>query len=136
VKLTKQECENRNTHVIELEDAADRLRTSVEEFNSEVERAWEQVTTALEIYNEALSNAREFAEHIANNIESFYDEKSLKWQESDRGSAVRSMQEEWAALDTEEVTLDAPVVVYEPDCICPVDHATNLEALPIEPEAS
>lgn len=136
MKLTKQECKNRDTHVAALQEAAEILQSSVVEFNSEVERAWEQVTSALETYNEALSNAREFAEDIANNIESFYDEKSEKWQESDRGSAVRSMQEEWAALDTEEVTLDAPVAVNEPDCICHGDHATNLEALPIEPEAS
>jgi hypothetical protein len=131
MKLTKQERGEQTAHVSALQEAAAKLTRAVEDYNAAAATAWEKlIVPALEAYNNTLDEARAFAENIASNVESFYDEKSEKWQEGDRGSAVQDMQDEWISFDASEVEIDAPDELDEPD----LGHAADLEGLPVEPQ--
>ena len=44
----------------------------------------------MQAFNDALAAAREFTEEIHSEMETFYNEKSDKWQEGDAGSAYQS----------------------------------------------
>ena len=63
---------------------------------------------------------------IVSEMETYYDERSEKWQEGDAGSAYADWKGEWEGLDCATVDL-----VDEPDCSLPDD----LEQLPQEADS-
>jgi hypothetical protein len=85
---------------------------------------------ALEKYNEAVEEAKNFVNEIATNAENAWDENSEKWQESDRGGAAKEWFEEYQNVEMDDLEIDLPseLEVDEPE------HAANLENLPTEAE--
>ena len=71
-----------------LREAKDKLVIAIDEYNAATTDPRAAVESALKEYNEALAEAKGFAEDIANEAESEFDNKSEKWQEGDRGQAV------------------------------------------------
>src|SRR5262245_48455400 len=129
-KLSKAEIDRRQELVDQLTELRGKLEDAVSEFNSKVEELKAPVTSALEAYNEALGEARSFAEDIASEGDSARDQKSDKWQESERGEASRGWVEEW-----QNVSLDDIEIEFADDL--PFDapsHAEDLDGLPVELE--
>lgn len=105
-------------HAIELElDTADTVvLNSIEAANATIDK-----------YNAKLREVETWRDEITADMENYYDEKSEKWQEGDAGSEYSEWKDEWNGFDTSE--LDK----IEELNIVAVDHANQLEALPITP---
>lgn len=98
-----------------------------------IEDAYAAINAALAPYNEIVEEARGFVEDIASEREGEWDDKSERWQESDRGEAARDWFEQWqsaAECDIETID-DLEPVLPEFD---PVDVSELLENLPTEME--
>lgn len=54
-------------------------------------------------YSEALQEGYNFAQDIAEQIQSYVDEKSEKWQEDEVGSAIQSWGSEWGDINFPEI---------------------------------
>ena len=109
----------------------ERLRKAQSEMAAEVDKANEAVgavNAAIDSYNEALSDVETFRDEITGDMESYADERSDKWRDSDAGSNYDSWKSEWDNLDTSEVAHAEEI--EEPD----LSHADDLEALPSEVE--
>ena len=100
----------------EYNDAANTLRAPIEALLAE--------------YNEIIEEARGFAEDIATTAEGEFDDKSEKWQEGEKGQAVSEWKDAWASIELEAVEIEWPEDLAEPE----LEHADNLETLPVEPE--
>jgi hypothetical protein len=95
IKLTKDENEQRDELVAELEIAGGALHTAMEEVAEMVKEANEIAAAAIAAYNEALADAREFVETTASRLRDELDGRSEKWLESDKGQAAIEFVEQW-----------------------------------------
>lgn len=131
-KLSKPHETERSEHVANLREAQTSLEAAVEAFNSGLEELAQPVADAVERYNEALANAREFCEGVASEMESYYDERSEKWQDGDAGSNYSAWKDAWDdAANADDIAVDMP----EPIEMLDVDHAETLDDLQPEPDA-
>jgi hypothetical protein len=83
----------------------------------------------IEAYNQALEEAREFAEQFANQMREAYDDMSERWQEGDTGQSVSSWIDEWEGLELDELDDISVDPIEELD----VSHAEELEGTPDQP---
>lgn len=127
--LTKQQSSEKAAHVAALSAAAENLEKAVAEFNAVVEAAQEPVTAAVEEYNAALQEAANFVEAMASEIEAEIADKSERWQESEKGQAFDTWQQEWEAVVFDDIQIDFPDQLEGPD----LSAANALEDLPEEP---
>jgi len=65
---------------------------------------------AVDNYNEILTQLAEFRDSLLERLQGEFDEKSEKWQESDKGSAVGAMIDEWENLNLEEIDQDVLIL--------------------------
>ena len=84
-KLTKAQCTERDGFAKKLSDASDKVVDAVAE------------------YNATLEAAREFCVDIAQLGQDEWDDKSEKWQESDRGTDCGGWIDQWRDVDLEAV---------------------------------
>ena len=128
-KLTKAEDQRRMDYVTSLNELKSKLEDAIGEFNAKREELKAPVEAAFNAYKEALAEAKGFAEDIASAAEGQIDDKSERWQESERGEAARSWQQEWEGAELDEPDdIDFGDDLDTPD----LDHADTLENLPIE----
>lgn len=59
-------------------------------------------------YNKLVQQANEFVEETRSSMQSYYDDRSEKWQESDRGSCFQVWLDEWDSTELEEIELTMP----------------------------
>jgi DNA repair exonuclease SbcCD ATPase subunit len=78
-----------------LSSSHERLSAAVESFNAALEAARAELAPLVEDWNEKLSEAREFASDIKGNAEGELEEKSERWQESDKGRQAAEWIEAW-----------------------------------------
>jgi hypothetical protein len=95
-----------------------RLKTIIESMRS----AYEELTTAKDMYNDTLVQFGSLRDEVVNNWQEEFEEKSENWQESEKGSAVQSMIDSWLGVDVEQLA-DVPD-----------DISRELEDLPVEPD--
>ena len=135
LKLTKDEIKQKDDHVSELEKQMANMENAVNVFNAAMETARVDLRDAVSKYNEALTAARGFAEDIASRLENEIDDKSEKWQESDKGQAAASFKDDWEGVELQD-DLDADEIA--PGDIdfseLTFDDAENLGNLNSEPE--
>lgn len=84
----------------------------IDALRAKVEVAKEEVQNAAENFNEALLELREAVTEIAEDWQSEFDDKSEKWQESDRGEEVQSFISSWTEYAD---GLDADVEIEFPE---------------------
>ena len=128
-KLTKAQIAERDQFVERLQKLAGDVETAVTAANETVREALDGVNVHVRAYNEALDEARTFAEGVAEEFRSDYDDKSETWQEGERGQAANDFICEW-----ENVNLDEADEADLPDVeVANVsDAADALEQLPEE----
>ena len=112
-----------------LRTAAEQVTAAVGAFNKAVEDAQQSVTEALAAYNAVLENTCGFAEQIVADMQESYDGRSEKWQESERGQAYKDWLDEWCGLCLDEIEIDFPDDLDEPD----LSAAETLDDLPEKP---
>jgi|SRR5215467_830978 len=121
-KLTKAQLTEKQDHETKLEETLDALTAAVTEYNDALEALWEEkIGPALEAYNEAVDAANQWRGDIASDMQNYYDERSEKWQEGDKGSAYSDWKDEWSE-EFDQVELDKPDAV---ECD-PTDYAVVL----------
>lgn len=89
------------------------------ELHEELAAAESALESAIEAYNAVLAEAREHCQEIAETAQSEWDEKSERWQESDKGVEAQAWITEWADADLEEVeepTTHAGLFCDLPEC--------------------
>jgi len=157
--LNKKEIEDRDRMLDELREARDAvkvaaedadaeiqksfevLRAAVDAHNEAVEAAFAPVKEAVDAYNETLDAIRSFYADQESDAQSTFDERSEKWQESDKGQAFQAWIESLGAasvLDDLEVPTFDPIEIDDPPEIeVPEDvdeHVETIEGVADGPE--
>lgn len=127
-KLSKQDTQRKAGYVEDLEKAWGELGQAIATYNAEAEKLRAPVEAAVTRYNEVLGEARGFVEDVASQADSDFDEKSEKWQESDKGEAASEYRDAWQNIELDDLTLDWPDAfgIQDPDHVC------ELGELPVE----
>lgn len=81
-----------------IADFNTKIQELIDEFNSEISQI-------VQSYNDVASEANAFVEEVKNAQQEYYDERSEKWQESDRGSEYQDWMNEWD-IEIEEVEVE------------------------------
>lgn len=90
-KLSKDEEKRRS----ELSEELKKIAAEVDEAVVAANNAIDKVNDIIERYNNVVGEANGFREDIVNAIESYMDERSEKWHESDRASSYEDWKQEW-----------------------------------------
>lgn len=110
-KITGKKLDERDRLLQEVNEAKSKLEDAVTTYNAAVEDARSSINDFITAFNTALGNAKDFIEGVRDDAQTEFDEKSEKWQESDRGSQVQSWIDEMEGhadtLDT-ELSVDFP----------------------------
>jgi len=112
------------------------LEEAVEKYNEATgEKDKKPVEDAISIYNDALDSAQGFCETIVGDIEEFMEEKSEKWQESDKGEAHANWKDSWD-ITLDPITWDMLITQDgDPLDLSSIEPANEtLDALATEPE--
>jgi hypothetical protein len=114
-KLDKQQLK-RKAELLEAAFAArEATSLAVGGFNEAMAEAWKHVEESLAALNTAVVDLNAFREEVVQGMEDFAGERSEKWQESEAGQAYESWKDEWDGCRVEEVELERPADVDEPD---------------------
>jgi hypothetical protein len=113
-KISKQQLAERDALAADLRKKAEALNIAIVAFNQTIQPVSQAVRDALEDYNGILEKARVLADSITEAAQGEFDEKSEKWQESDKGVQVRTWIEQWE-MSLEDVDLDLPEPLTEID---------------------
>lgn len=128
-KLTKELQAERRDLVDRLRDRASELGSAIERFNEQIDKLKDDLEAAVRDYNEVSGEAREFAERVASEAESWREERSERWQESDTGQEHQTWLDEWQGFQPDDVEIEIPDKIQDPD----PSAADDLEGLPSEP---
>jgi hypothetical protein len=130
-KLTKKQVAERNALAAGLRLKAARLAVAITDYNETLSTVAPAVRGAIDAYNEAIEAARTFVNEIAEPAREEYDDKSPRWQESEKGTEADRWINEWEAISLE----DSDIEPAEPlDEIDPSELAGQMEDLPDGPE--
>jgi chromosome segregation ATPase len=130
-RITSIERGRLNAFSVQLSKEHTDLSGTVDEQLEIINTAVEKINGAIDTYNEALNSARGYVEDIQSQAQSDYDDKSERWQESERGGAVQ----EWISTlenlvaemeDVEQLALDLPDNNY-------TDHSEFFDTIEDEP---
>ena len=100
-----------------LNELREAVEAAVQKFNIETQLRFEPVVAAITEYNITANELRETVENIVEGWRDEWDEKSERWQQSDRGLAVSDWIGEWDAFagELEEQEIDEPENLALPD---------------------
>jgi len=107
-KLTKDQLARHAQLCTDLASDWEDLEAAVKQYNEKVAVAHSELQAVVETFNKRVAEANEFVEEVHSEQESFFDEKSERWQESDAGSAYQDWMTQWGDKVVEEVELDWP----------------------------
>jgi DNA anti-recombination protein RmuC len=128
--LSKKDAKRKAELVGEIQDKATELSTAVAKFNDELAKLREDLTATVNDYNEAVQAAEEFRADMLSQMQSYFDEKSEKWQEGEAGQAYQQWINDWDGTPLTQVDLEMPDDISEPS-----DEASaELEGLADDPE--
>ena len=128
-RLDRSEQQRKVAIVELLKSKANALDEVVVAANNAIENAVANVNTAIEAYNSALEDAQSFVDEVRDRLQTEHDDKSERWQESERASAAQ------AYISSFELSLDALDVVEVDAIDLTFDHAEQVEGLPEEVES-
>jgi DNA repair ATPase RecN len=119
----------------ELVQLSEKLRTIGNEltaeivaFNDEISRRWQEIESLVESYNESVQQVNEVRESVHSDMDSYYTDRSEKWQEGEAGQNYQSWMEAWAD-DLPEIAVEQPDEIEEPS----LEASDLIDDLPGEP---
>jgi proline dehydrogenase len=127
-KVSKEQSAQIKDLAKKLVDQVTAIEATQATANETIAAALATVVVEVERYNELLGEARELVETIGTDLRSEYDDKSEKWQASDKGQDVNSFIEQYESTSFDD--LDVPEIEEIALDIEPVAEA--LEELPEE----
>ena len=114
-RLSKTQLAEKVRLLERLREAGSKIEEALADFNRKVEEAKAPVEQAVEEYNAVLAEAKAFAEGIAADAQSHYDDKSEKWQYGDRGQAYQAWVGEWENVNLDDLDVELPAEVELPE---------------------
>ena len=108
-KLTKEQDETRMRLVNELRTIEEEVTDAHGKVISELEAA----NAVIAKYNEKVAEAEAWRDEVTTDMQSYVDERSDKWQESEAGTEYQEWQDSYAELSFE--TLEELVVTDLPE---------------------
>jgi hypothetical protein len=115
----------------DLRIKASGLAIAITDYNETMATVAPALRGALDSYNEAIEAARNFVNGIAEPAREEYDNKSEKWQESEKGVEAGRWISEWEEINLEDADIDLPEPLEEID---PLELAAEMEDLPDGPK--
>jgi len=106
-KISKDQINRRDELQGKLQSLMTDLETACEAYNEALREKWGAIDDALGAYNEAIGEVNEWQQEVAADIQSYVDDRSEKWQESDKAQEYDSWREEFEE-EFDEVTLEQP----------------------------
>src|SRR5438067_11684451 len=106
-KLSKAELSRRDEVASRLRRTFEDLNKIVDEFNEAMAAAWEKVETSLTAHNEAIADANSFKNEITQEMQDYFDGRSEKWQDGEKGQTYQSWKETWEE-EFQEADLEKP----------------------------
>jgi len=128
-KFSKADIKERDEMVEAAKAKLTILNGAIDKFNESLNEAWGEVEEALNDYNGALSDARDFVERVKDEFTSAFDEKSEKWQEGDSGTAVNEWINSFDSVELDDAELEAPEPLEEVEA-AGLEELENLETEP------
>jgi len=114
--LSKEQIEQHKDIERRLGEAWERLENAYGDFTSKVAEAYQEFEPETKAYNEVIVEANDFVEEVSGEIRGYIDERTEKWQESERGQAFEEWSSAWEdALD--EVEIEEPEFPEIPEYI-------------------
>lgn len=114
-KLTKDQAQQHAENCRALADAADTLTEAYEKFQVTIDAARLDYNAAIAEYNNALDTARGFVTDQASEWRGEYDERSEKWQESDKGQDADERIQSWEDADLSDVEEIEEFDIFSPE---------------------
>jgi methyl-accepting chemotaxis protein len=103
------------------DDLSKRLR----EIADEIKEAVDDANTVIDKYNQILADVEEFRGEVVGEMETYIDDNSEKWRDSEAGSNYQDWKSRFEMLDLTELhQIEVPKTVVD-----------DLDELPDEPEA-
>jgi len=97
-KLSKEQVEQLANLTAEVRVAEQDMHEARDEVNRLIR---ERLNAKIDEYNEVMVKVASFVEEIMSEMESFSEEQSEKWSESEAGSYYEDWKDEWAGIDTD-----------------------------------
>lgn len=113
-KLNKEQTAQHTKLSEVLHDAHEELDGAIKKYNEKVAVAFSELESLVDTFNAKITTANDFIGEVHSEQESFFDEKSEKWQEGDIGSAYTDWMSTWE-LEIEAIELDNPGELETPD---------------------
>jgi len=98
----------------DLEEKGDAVKTASLNYNEQVHA-----------YNDLVEQASSLRDEIVNDQETYFDERSERWQEGDKGEAHQEWSEEWTGADLEVVDEIEEFEVEHPQTLRDLPHKPN-----------
>lgn len=130
LKLSKSQIAEKTERSAALAATHEALEQAISEYNDAAEALRAPVDAALEAFNEALFDARNWAEELGGDLRNEFSEKSEKWQEGERGQAADQWLEQWEQYQPDAAEIDWPEPLEVPDG----DNGDELDGIPDEPQ--
>jgi peptidoglycan hydrolase CwlO-like protein len=123
--LSKDQQNRLDEHVRDLR----KQKELVEAAYAKITEAVEAINKEISMYNDILSEALSTRDEVVGEMDTYYSDRSERWQEGDAGSAYSDWKDSYDGLDLEP--LDEIDVPDQPN----LDHADDLEGLESEPSS-
>ena len=107
-RLSKEQLKKHADLSAELHDAHEELDGAIKQFNETVATAYAKLETFVETFNSKVADANAFIEEVHSEQESYADDKSDRWRESDAGAAYDDWMSEWDQAVDEVQLEDQP----------------------------
>jgi uncharacterized protein YukE len=111
--LSKKDATRKAELIEKIRDQATDLSSAVAQFNDGLAELRDDLRAAVADYNEAVQAAEEFRADMLSAMQSYFDEKSGKWQEGDSGQVYQQWISDWDSPLT-KVKVKMPDDISEP----------------------
>lgn len=115
MKITKAEEKRQGILGAEIRNNWEDLEAACTVFNEsdKGDVAKELLSEAIADYNGKLEEAKEFTEGVAERLGEYFDDKSEKWQEGEKGVEFSEWRDQWGDVEFDMVTWDDIVTTDE-----------------------
>lgn len=86
--------------------------------------AKDELEAAFNVYNGVLGELRDFRDGLVSDMDSYFSDRSEKWQEGDKGQQYETWKQAWEDLELEDLEE------------LELEHGDNFEQAPMDPESA
>lgn len=111
--------------MVNIAETNEKIQDAVNDANEKIKEIWSDAESQISAYNEAVQAFNTFAQEVASDLQSDFDDKSDKWQESEKGESAQELINTWEEIQISEYEADGPDELE-------ADELDELETLDVE----